>query len=76
MIEYDLLSYCKKLPQNTNRKNVLEEHSITSHTIAYGTSVIPIPDCEIKRLQQIENGVGRKILGAPKYAAVATIRGK
>ena len=53
----------------------MEEH-IALPAILYGTSVIPIPDCEIKRLQQIENGVGWKILGAPKYATVATIRGE
>ena len=40
--------------------------------ILYGTSVIPIPNCKIK----VENGVGRKILGAPKYATVTTIRGE
>ena len=44
--------------------------------ILYGTAVINITETEVKRLQQIENGVGRKILGAPKYAAVATLRGE
>ncbi|XP_068218538.1 golgin subfamily A member 6-like protein 6 [Palaemon carinicauda] len=44
--------------------------------ILYGTAVMNITESEIKRLQQIENGVGRKILGAPSYAAVATLRGE
>ena len=44
--------------------------------ILYGTAVINITETEVKRLQQIENGVGRKILGAPKYAAVTTLRGE
>ena len=50
--------------------------NIALPAILYGTSVILIPDCEIKRLQQIEKWVGRKILRAPKYATVATIRGE
>ena len=44
--------------------------------ILYGSSVVNFTETEIKKLQQIENGVGRKILGAPKYAAVATLRGE
>ena len=76
VIKYGLLSYCKKLPQNTYRKNILEEYSLALPAILYGTSVMPIPDCEIKRLQQVENGVGGKILGAPKYATLATMRGE
>ena len=44
--------------------------------ILYGTPVIGINETEIKRLQRIENAVGRRILGAPKYATVATIKGE
>ena len=50
--------------------------NIALPAILYGTSVITIPDCDIKRLHQIENGVRRKILGAPKYATIAIIKGE
>ena len=38
--------------------------------------MINITETEVTILRQIENGVGRKILGAPKYAAVTTLRGE
>ena len=50
--------------------------NIALPAILYGTAVMNITETEIKKLQRIENGVGRKILGAPKYAAVATLRGE
>ena len=44
--------------------------------ILYGTNIIRLTNTEIKKLQQIENGVYRKILGAAKYAPNCTLRGE
>ena len=45
-------------------------------SVLFGANIIPFKEGEIKRLQQIENGVYRGILGAPKYAPIAALRGE
>lgn len=45
-------------------------------SILYGTNIINLTDTELNKLQTIENGVYRKILGAPKYAPNCTLRGE
>ena len=45
-------------------------------SILFGTNVISFTEGEIKKLQVIENGVYRKILGANRSTAVATLRGE
>ena len=49
--------------------------SLVLPSVLYGTNVITLTENESKKLQVIENGVYRKILGAPKYAANCTLRG-
>lgn len=44
--------------------------------ILYGSNVIYFTKQELEKLQRIENVVYRKILGAPNYAQVATLRGE
>ena len=43
--------------------------------ILYGVNVITLTEKEISQLQVIENGVYRRILGAPRYAPNFTLRG-
>ena len=50
--------------------------SIALPSILYGTNVMQLTDTEIGKLQTIENSVYRQILGAPKYATNATLRGE
>ena len=50
--------------------------SIALPAILYGVNVMTLTETEIKQLQTIENGVYRKILGAPKYAPNCTLRGE
>ena len=50
--------------------------SIVLPSILYGVNIMHFTKTEIKKLQQIENGVYRGILGAPKYAATCTLRGE
>ena len=45
-------------------------------SILYGTSIVPLTETEINKLQIIENGVYRQILGAAKYTARSTLRGE
>ena len=45
-------------------------------SILYGTSVVHLTETEIGKLQRIENGVYRKILGATKNTVAATLRGE
>ena len=42
----------------------------------YGAGLMNMTQTEIEKLQVIENKVYRQILGAPKYATTATLRGK
>ena len=44
--------------------------------ILYGAAILDMNENEIRKLQRIENGVARRILGAPRYAAVGTLRGE
>lgn len=50
--------------------------SIVLPTILYAINIMNIREIDIEKLQVIENGVYRKILGAPKYAANSTLRGE
>ena len=50
--------------------------SIALPSILYGTNVMQLTDTEIGKLQTIENSVYRQILGAPRYAPNATLRGE
>ena len=50
--------------------------SVALPSILYATNVMHIDEKDIERLQVIENGVYRKILGAPKYAPNCTLRGE
>ena len=50
--------------------------SVALPSILYATNVMNIDEKDIERLQVIENGVYRKILGAPKYAPNCTLRGE
>ncbi len=50
--------------------------SVALPSILYGINVIEVTETEIVKLQRIENGVFRRILGAPSYAPVATLRGE
>lgn len=45
-------------------------------SIMYGTNITTLSEAEIKKLQTIENGVYRRILGAPRYAPNCTLRGE
>ena len=45
-------------------------------SILYGSSIVNFSDTDIEKLQRIENGVYRQILGAPRYAANCTLRGE
>lgn len=45
-------------------------------SVLYGTNIINLTETEINKLQRIENGVYRQILGAPKYTACCTLRGE
>lgn len=49
--------------------------SLVLPSVLYGTNVITLTENECKQLQVIENGVYRKILGAPAYAPNCTLRG-
>ena len=40
----------------------------------YGSNIVNFSDTELEKLQRIENGLYRQILGAPKYAANCTLR--
>lgn len=44
-------------------------------TILYGAPIVNWKESEIQKLQRIENGVGRVMLGAPRYAVIA-LRGE
>ena len=44
--------------------------------ILYGTNIIDLQEKDVRKLQTIENGVFRQLLGAPKYAPVSTLRGE
>ena len=50
--------------------------SLALPSILYGTNIMPITEGEINKLQVIENGVFRQMLGAPKYAPNAALRGE
>ena len=50
-----------------NRVNILEKCSIASRTVRYSSNLQ-------QKISLIEDIVGRKILGAQKYAAAATLR--
>ncbi|XP_068221972.1 uncharacterized protein [Palaemon carinicauda] len=50
--------------------------SIALPSILYGTNVINLTETEIEKLQRIENGVYRKILGATKSTANTALRGE
>ena len=45
-------------------------------SIMYGKQVITLPKHVIRKLQTIENGVFRYLIGVAGYGAVAAIRGK
>ena len=44
-------------------------------SIMYGASVLTRPNCEIQKLETIQNKVGRVTLGANRYAGGKAIRG-
>ena len=50
--------------------------SLALPSVLYGTNIMSVTEGEMKRLQTIENGVYRQILGAPKYAPNSTLRGE
>ena len=50
--------------------------SLALPSILYGANIIDFNEKDIKKLQVIENGVFRQLLGAPKYAPVCTLRGE
>ena len=50
--------------------------SVCLPSILYGASILNFTENEINKLQTIENGVYRQILGAPKYAQTCTLRGE
>ena len=50
--------------------------SVVVPAILYASCAINIGEKDIDKLQVIENGVYRKILGAPKYAPNCTLRGE
>ena len=50
--------------------------SLVLPSILYGSNVMTLTEVEINKLQTIENGVYRQILGAPRYAANAALRGE
>ena len=49
--------------------------SVALPSILYGSTIIDLNEMEISKLQRIENGVFRQILGAPSYTPLATLRG-
>ena len=50
--------------------------NVAMPTILYGSNIINYTETELEKLQRIENGVYRQILGAPKYATNSTFRGE
>ncbi|XP_064116580.1 uncharacterized protein LOC135222424 [Macrobrachium nipponense] len=50
--------------------------NIALPSVLYGTNVVNLTDTEIEKLQRIENGVYRKILGACRSTVVAILRGE
>ena len=45
-------------------------------SILYGLNVVALTNAEVKKLQTIEYGVYRRILGAPRYAPNCALRGE
>ena len=50
--------------------------SLALPSILYGGNIISISEQDVKKLQTIENGVYRQLLGGPKYAPNCTLRGE
>ena len=50
--------------------------SLALPSILYGANVFIITDVEMKKLEKIENGVYRQMLGAPRYTAKCALRGE
>ena len=50
--------------------------NVAMPSILYGSNTVNLSDTELEKLQRIENGVYRQVLGAPKYAANCTLRGE
>ena len=49
--------------------------SVALPLILYGAKNIDMTESEINKLQRIENGVYRNILGAPEFVSICTLRG-
>ncbi|XP_043202706.1 uncharacterized protein LOC122370834 [Amphibalanus amphitrite] len=50
--------------------------SLALPSILYGVNIFHVTEEEVKKLEVIENGVYRQILGAPKYTANCALRGE
>ena len=50
--------------------------SVVLPSILFGVDVFSVTKKEIKKLQRLDNNVYRSILGAPRDAAVPTLRGE
>ena len=50
--------------------------SLALPSFLYGANIFAITEEELKKLEVIENGVFRQILGAPKYTATCAVRGE
>ena len=50
--------------------------SVALPSILYGINIMDITNTDIRKLQSIENGVFRQILGAPGYAQEEALRGE
>ncbi|XP_043192465.1 uncharacterized protein LOC122365374 [Amphibalanus amphitrite] len=50
--------------------------SLALPSILYGANIFYITEEEVKKLEMIENGVYRQILGAPRYTANCALRGE
>ena len=50
--------------------------SVALPYVLYGCNAVDLNEDTIKKLQVIENGVCRKLMGAPRGAAVCTLRGE
>ena len=50
--------------------------SLALQSFLYGANLFYITEEDLKKLKIIENGVFRKILGAPKYAGTCAFRGE
>ena len=62
------------MQQTVDRENNWK--SLVLPSVLYGPNVITLTENDSKKLQVIENGVYRKMLGAPKYAPNCTLRGE